>query len=193
MWGRWCCSSSAGFRSFTKRVSEIVNLTHGYDEKVQSFGSPLLGLRSVVTVTRGGGGGGRGKGFEYFSVMFNQMKRGLSSSSSNVVGDAGNGNGDRKENPISSSEAKKLMRLVNVETLKMELGMEGKEIISYFELLQACQSSGIARNQDEAAKFAKVLDDAGVVLLFRDKVYLHPDKVRVCCFNSHFFTVLFSS
>lgn len=180
MWGRWCCSSGAGFRSFTKRVSSIVNLTHGFDEKVQSFGSPLLGLRSVVTVTHGGGGDRRGKGFGYFSVMLNQMKRGLSSSSSsssNVVGDGGNGNNNERENTISSSEAKKLMRLVNVETLKMELGMGGKEIISYFELLQACQSSGIARNQDEAAKFAKVLDDAGVVLIFRDKVYLHPDKV----------------
>jgi len=188
MWGRWCCSSAAGFRSFTKRVSSIVNLTHGFDEKVQSFGSPLLGLRSVVTVTRGGGG--RGKGFEYFSVMLNQMKRGLSSSSSsssNVLGDGGNDNDDERENTISSSEAKKLMRLVNVETLKMELGMGGKEIISYFELLQACQSSGIARNQDEAAKFSKVLDDAGVVLLFRDKVYLHPDKVSFTCFNGHFF------
>jgi calcium uniporter protein, mitochondrial len=125
----------------------------------------------------------------------NQMKRGLSSSSSssNVVGDGGNGNNNERENTISSSEAKKLMRLVNVESLKMELGMGGKEIISYFELLQACESSGIARNQDEAAKFAKVLDDAGVVLLFRDKVYLHPDKVSFSFFNGHFFIVLFSS
>ncbi|MCI15139.1 hypothetical protein A2U01_0036275, partial [Trifolium medium] len=28
-----------------------------------------------------------------------------------------------------------------------------------------------------ASAFAKVLDEAGVILLFRDKVYLHPDKV----------------
>ncbi|CAL5202729.1 unnamed protein product [Lathyrus oleraceus] len=170
MWGRWRCSSG-GFRTLSKRVSSIVNLSHGYDEKLHpfGFGPHLLGLRSVVTVTCGGGWG---KGVECLSVMMNQMKRGLSSSSSTLVGDV---NG--KEESISFSEAKKLMRLVNVESLKIKLGMEGKEVISYGELLQACESFGIARNRDEAATFAKVLDEAGVVLLFRDKVYLHPAKV----------------
>lgn len=78
---------------------------------------------------------------------------------------------------ISFSEAKKLMRLVNVEALKMKLGTEGKEVIGYKELLQACETIGIAKSVDEAAAFARVLDEAGVVLLFRDQVYLHPDKV----------------
>ncbi|KAH0863680.1 hypothetical protein HID58_080891 [Brassica napus] len=34
-------------------------------------------------------------------------------------------------------------------------------------------------HEEEACRsvFARVLDDAGVVLIFRDKVYLHPDKV----------------
>lgn len=79
--------------------------------------------------------------------------------------------------PISFAEAKKLMRLVNVEALKMKLGMEGKEVICYSELLDACESMGVARTLDEAAAFARVLDEAGIVLLFRNKVYLHPDKV----------------
>ncbi|KAJ4719261.1 Calcium uniporter, mitochondrial [Melia azedarach] len=78
---------------------------------------------------------------------------------------------------ITFTEAKKLMRLVNVEALKMKLGMEGKEVIGYAELLKACESMGVARSIDEAVTFARVLDEAGVVLLFRDKVYLHPDKV----------------
>ncbi|CAI8597092.1 unnamed protein product [Vicia faba] len=170
MWGRWGCSSG-GFRSLSKRVSSIVNLTHGYGEKLHpfGFGPHLLGLRSVVTVTCGGGWG---KEVECLSDMVNQVRRGFSSSST-VIGD---GNG-KKEESITFSEAKKLMRLVNVESLKMKLGMEGKEVISYGELLQACESFGIARNRDEASMFAKVLDEAGVVLLFRDKVYLHPDKV----------------
>ena len=59
----------------------------------------------------------------------------------------------------------------------MKLGMEGKDVISYSELLDACESMGVARSLDEAAAFARVLDDAGIVLLFRNKVYLHPDKV----------------
>ncbi|KAF9591807.1 hypothetical protein IFM89_007362 [Coptis chinensis] len=78
---------------------------------------------------------------------------------------------------ISFSEAKRLMRLVNVEALKKKLGMEGDEFIGYSDLLKACESMGVARSHDEATAFARVLDEAGVILLFRDKVYLHPDKV----------------
>ncbi|KAK9734353.1 hypothetical protein RND81_04G133800 [Saponaria officinalis] len=78
---------------------------------------------------------------------------------------------------MSLEEVKKLMRLVNVEALKMKLAEEGKEVIGYGELLKACESAGVVRSLDEAAEFAKVLDHAGVVLLFRDRVYLHPDKV----------------
>lgn len=81
-------------------------------------------------------------------------------------------------NIISVAEAKKVMRLVNVEELKRRLGTEGMEVISYYELLDACKSMGIARSLEEAAAFARVLDEAGVILLFRNKVYLHPDKVR---------------
>lgn len=85
---------------------------------------------------------------------------------------------------ITCGEAKRLMRLVNVEALKTKLaeggaggGISGKEVIAYSELLEACQSMGVARSRDEAIAFASVLDEAGVVLLFRDKVYLHPEKV----------------
>ncbi|XP_061987649.1 calcium uniporter protein 6, mitochondrial-like isoform X2 [Populus nigra] len=89
-----------------------------------------------------------------------------------------NSNSDSNKNVlITCAEAKRLMRLVNVEALKMKLGMETKEIIPYSDLLEACQSMGIARSYDEAVTFARVLDDAGVVFLFGDKVYLHPDKV----------------
>ena len=98
-----------------------------------------------------------------------------SSSDSNATSDSKNA-GAGPEN-ITFAEAKKLMRLVNVESLKTKLGMEGKEVISYSELLEACESMGVARSPGEAIAFVRVLDEAGVVLLFRDKVYLHPDKV----------------
>lgn len=92
-------------------------------------------------------------------------------------GGGGGGGAEGEEDRISYSEAKRLMRLVNVEALKMKLGMEDKEVIPYKELLEACESMGVAKSSDEAATFARVLDEAGIVLLFRDKVYLHPDKV----------------
>ncbi|XP_021761836.1 calcium uniporter protein 6, mitochondrial-like [Chenopodium quinoa] len=85
--------------------------------------------------------------------------------------------GAEREAAVSLGEVKKLMRLVNVEALKTKLGEDGKEVIGYSELLKTCESMGVTRSVDEAAAFAKVLDEAGVVLLFRDKVYLHPDKV----------------
>lgn len=70
-----------------------------------------------------------------------------------------------------------MMRLVNVEALKQKLEREGEEVIGYTQLLEECEGMGVARSREEAAAFARVLDEAGVVLLFRDKVYLHPDKV----------------
>ncbi|KAL9251914.1 Calcium uniporter protein 5, mitochondrial-like protein [Drosera capensis] len=109
------------------------------------------------------------------SSSFPPFLRMLSSESS--TGDGGGGGRGLVGDGISFSEAKKLMRLVNVDALKSKLGMEGKEVIGYSELLKACQGMGVARSLEEAAAFARVLDEAGVVLLFRDKVYLHPDKV----------------
>lgn len=69
------------------------------------------------------------------------------------------------------------MRLVNVDALKRRLGMEGEEVMGYSKLLEACEEVGVASSKEEAEAFARVLDEAGVVLLFRDQVYLHPDKV----------------
>ncbi|KAJ4978454.1 hypothetical protein NE237_009234 [Protea cynaroides] len=105
---------------------------------------------------------------------------GEASSKETDSGDSFHGRGESINvgaDSISFSEARKLMRLVNVEALKRKLGMGGKEVISYSELLQACESMDVVRSPGEAAAFARVLDEAGVVLLFRDKVYLHPDKV----------------
>ncbi|KAK7387320.1 hypothetical protein VNO78_28038 [Psophocarpus tetragonolobus] len=168
MWGRWWSCAGGGF--LRQRASAIGNVSRGYGENFQPFEPPLLGLRGVVEVMSGGRKGGV---VTPLSVVLNQIKRGMSTS----TGDGGANNGNGTEDSISFSEAKKLMRLVNVESLKMKLGMEGKEVICYSELLEACESMGIARSPQEAAAFARVLDEAGVVLLFRDKVYLHPDKV----------------
>ncbi|KAL1214256.1 Calcium uniporter protein 6 [Cardamine amara subsp. amara] len=85
---------------------------------------------------------------------------------------------EEEKKEITVAEAKKLMRLVNVDDMKKKLiGMAEREVVSYSTLLEASQGMGIARSPDEARVFARVLDDAGVVLIFRDKVYLHPDKV----------------
>lgn len=85
---------------------------------------------------------------------------------------------DDVKKDMTVMEAKKLMRLVNVVDMKKKLiGMGDKEMVTYNTLIEASQGLGIARSLDEAHAFARVLDDAGVILIFRDKVYLHPDKV----------------
>ncbi|CAA7022787.1 unnamed protein product [Microthlaspi erraticum] len=85
---------------------------------------------------------------------------------------------EEKNKEITMAEAKKLMRLVNVDDMKKKLlGMAERDVVSYSTLLEASQGMGIARSLDEARVFARVLDDAGVVIIFRDKVFLHPDKV----------------
>ena len=80
---------------------------------------------------------------------------------------------------VTAAEARRLMRLANVEALKRRLG-DG-EVIPYADLLRACQDSGAARTRAEAGALAGALDEAGVVLLFRDRVYLRPDKVSSHC------------
>ncbi|KAJ1285946.1 hypothetical protein BS78_03G316000 [Paspalum vaginatum] len=79
------------------------------------------------------------------------------------------------EEEVTAAEARRLMRLANVEALKRRLG-DG-EVIPYADLLRACKEAGAARTHAEAAALAGALDEAGVVLLFRDRVYLQPDKI----------------
>lgn len=67
-----------------------------------------------------------------------------------------------------------------MNTLKMKLGTAGgNEVVRYSELLHACESMGFAKSIEEAKEFAKAFDDAGVIFIFRDKVYLHPRKVFI--------------
>ncbi|CAL9036893.1 calcium uniporter protein 6, mitochondrial [Musa acuminata AAA Group] len=89
----------------------------------------------------------------------------------------GGAGGSGSADSITFAEAKRLMRLVNVESLKRKLERDGEEVIGYSQLLEACEGMGVARSREEAGAFAHVLDEAGVILLFRDKVYLHPEKV----------------
>ncbi|KAM1697735.1 hypothetical protein ACFX14_028956 [Malus domestica] len=136
-----------GFKGFANRKCGLLNIP-------ATSSLALIPRRRMSSSNdfSGGGGGGVGGG---------------------GGADLGRGVGET----ISSSEAKRMMRLVNVEALKAKLGTEGKEAIPYSDLLEACQSIGVARSPEEAAAFARVLDEAGVIILFRDKVLLHPNRV----------------
>ncbi|WVY90440.1 hypothetical protein V8G54_035954 [Vigna mungo] len=180
MWSRWWCAGGGG-SILRQRVSFVFSGSHGCGGKVQPF-DPLRGFEGACGGRRGG-----------VAFVLRQMKSGVCSTASvshPADGVSGNGNsnnndnnrsnddnGNGKKGSMSFREAKKLMRLANVESLKEKLEREEKEIIPYCELLEECKKMGVARDAEEAATFAHCLDDAGVILLFRDKVYLHPDKV----------------
>ncbi|KAG0519887.1 hypothetical protein BDA96_08G025200 [Sorghum bicolor] len=78
---------------------------------------------------------------------------------------------------VTPAEARRLVRLVGVEALKRRLRDGRDEVVGYGQLLDACVEAGAARTPAEAEALARALDHAGVVLLFRDKAYLHPEKV----------------
>ncbi|XP_062202943.1 calcium uniporter protein 6, mitochondrial-like [Phragmites australis] len=78
---------------------------------------------------------------------------------------------------VTPAEARRLLRLVGVEALKRRLRDGRGEVLGYGDLLDACVDAGAARTHGEAEALARAMDDAGVVLLFRDKAYLHPEKV----------------
>ncbi|CAJ1970798.1 unnamed protein product [Sphenostylis stenocarpa] len=180
MWSRWWCGGGGSL--FGQRVSFVFSGNHGCVGKVHPF-DPLRSFEGECDGRRGG-----------VAFVLKQMKRGVCSTTSVSFSAGGTGsdscgngndnndddnnnNGKGTKGSMSFREARKLMRLANVESLKTKLGQEGKEIIPYCQLLEECEKMGVARNTEEATAFAKCLDDAGVVLLYRDKVYLHPDKV----------------
>jgi len=195
MWSRYWCAGGGG-SILRQRVSFVFNGSHGCGGKVQAF-DPLRGFEGECGGRRGGVG-----------FVLRQMKRGVCSTTSvsHPASDGANGNSNNNNNnnndkdkdnnrsnddngngtkgSMSFREAKKLMRLANVESLKEKLEREEKDMIPYCELLQECEKMGVARNAEEAAAFAQCLDDAGVILLFRDKVYLHPDKVTALYHHS---------
>ncbi|KAL6870609.1 hypothetical protein ACP4OV_014457 [Aristida adscensionis] len=78
---------------------------------------------------------------------------------------------------VTPAEARRLVRLVGVEALKRRLRDGRADVVPYDELLDACVEAGAARTLRDAEALARAMDDAGVVLLFRDKAYLHPEKV----------------
>ncbi|KAI8012716.1 hypothetical protein LOK49_LG06G02680 [Camellia lanceoleosa] len=71
-------------------------------------------------------------GLRVVCASFSTESDGSGGGGGDVVGGGGDNNNN---NSMSFAEAKKLMRLVNVEALKMKLGDEEKEVICYLELL----------------------------------------------------------
>lgn len=90
---------------------------------------------------------------------------------------------DKNDN-MALHKARRLLRLVQVEAVKRRLEMESHDIMPYADLLKVCKSMGVASSLQDAAHFAKSLDDAGVILIFQDMVYLNPKEVAQLVINA---------
>lgn len=89
----------------------------------------------------------------------------------------GAGDTDSASAKVAKTEARDLVHHVHVSFLKQKLEHDLRDTISYQELLELCRSVGMAPSDEDATRMVDVLNQAGVVLIFRDKVHLHPDKV----------------
>jgi hypothetical protein len=79
----------------------------------------------------------------------------------------GEGRGGSEGVKLAKEEALNLEQHVHLALLKKKLWNNPLNTISYEELLQLCQTVGMASD-----------NDVGVVIAFQDKVHLHPKKVR---------------
>lgn len=75
-----------------------------------------------------------------------------------------------------------MVRLVGLEVLKRRLRSREDEVVTYAEFLDACVDAGAAPTRGQAEALAGAMDQSGSVVLFRGKVYLHPEKVTFTAF-----------
>lgn len=94
-------------------------------------------------------------------------------------GERGNGKVEQQQQPgkVENQEAREFVQQVHLTSLKKKLRDDSRDCISYQELLQMCRTAGMASDDQEAAQLARAFNQAGVVLTFRDRVHIHPEKV----------------
>ncbi|XP_065868653.1 calcium uniporter protein 4, mitochondrial-like [Euphorbia lathyris] len=76
---------------------------------------------------------------------------------------------------ISVEEARKILRLSQMEKLKLKLRQIGETSIQYHEFVQICVEE--CGNEIEGVEFAKTLDQCGNVIVLGSIVFLRPEQV----------------
>ncbi|KAL3514599.1 hypothetical protein ACH5RR_027316 [Cinchona calisaya] len=76
---------------------------------------------------------------------------------------------------ITVTDAKKILRSVQLEKLRLRLREIPMNSISYYEYVKICVD--VCENSEEGLEFAKMLDEAGSVIVVGNVVFLRPDQV----------------
>lgn len=75
---------------------------------------------------------------------------------------------------ISVNDAKKLLKLSQLETLKSTLGRIPQDSITYPEFLKMCVDSA---GSNQGSELAKILDESGSVIVLGNIVFLRPEQL----------------
>ncbi|XP_009762036.1 calcium uniporter protein 2, mitochondrial-like [Nicotiana sylvestris] len=83
---------------------------------------------------------------------------------------------ETSEGKLTVEDARKLLKLSQLEMVKLKLRKIEKNCISYSEFVQICCES-CSNSTDQCLEFAKILDDSGSVIVLGNVVFLRPDQV----------------
>ncbi|KAE8696208.1 Calcium uniporter protein 1 [Hibiscus syriacus] len=76
---------------------------------------------------------------------------------------------------LSDQEAKKLLKVAQLEVLKTGLRETGKNWVPYSDFIRMCGQS--CSDPEQGSEFAKLLDESGTVIVLGDVVVLRPEQV----------------
>lgn len=80
-----------------------------------------------------------------------------------------------EEGKVTVEDAKKLLRLAQLEMVKERLRQIEKSCISHDEFVEICRNGCWSR--EEGKRFAKTLDESGNVIVIGNVVFLRPEQV----------------
>ncbi|GMP28249.1 hypothetical protein CsSME_00003873 [Camellia sinensis var. sinensis] len=81
------------------------------------------------------------------------------------------------ERKLTVGDARKLLRVSQLEMVKSNLRQITKDHISFDEFVEIC--SGGCSNAEQGLQFAKMLDESGTVIVLGNVVFLRPDQVGI--------------
>ena len=77
---------------------------------------------------------------------------------------------------VTIEDARKLLKVAQVEMLKAKLRQTRKSCITFSEFIAICAEH--CSDQDQAVEIAKMLDDSAAVIVLGDVVFLRPEQVN---------------
>nr|XP_043618160.1 calcium uniporter protein 2, mitochondrial-like [Erigeron canadensis] len=80
------------------------------------------------------------------------------------------------EPQFTVADAKKILKISQLETVKLKLKSSQKNHVSYDEFVQICVD-GCGNNRDQGVDVANVLDNSGFVIVLGNVVFLKPKQV----------------